>query len=104
LQYAAEFEGHADNVASSLLGGFTVSCTGPEGNVIAIRRAWPAAIKIVVVSPETPVETRLARAALPRHVNHVDAVYNLQRVALFSAALFERRYELLWEAMQDRLK
>jgi homoserine kinase len=103
LQYAAEFEGHADNVAASLLGGFTVSCIGPAGNVIAVKRAWPADIKIVVVSPDTHVETRLARATLPRHVNHVDAVYNLQRVALFNAALFEHRYEILWEAMQDRL-
>jgi homoserine kinase len=103
LQYAAEFEGHADNVAACLLGGFTVSCAGQQGNVIAVKRAWPAAIKVVVVSPETHVQTKLARAALPRHINHADGVYNLQRVALFSAALFERRYDLLWEAMQDRL-
>jgi homoserine kinase len=103
LQYAAEFEGHADNVAACLLGGFTVSCTGPQGNVIAVKRAWPGGIKVVVVSPETHMETKLARAALPRHINHADAVYNLQRVALFNAALFERRYDLLWEAMQDRL-
>ena len=103
LQYAAEFEGHADNVAASLLGGFTISCTGQRGNVIALKRAWPAAIKVVVVSPDARVETKLARAALPRRINHADGVYNLQRVALFSAALFERRYDLLWEAMQDRL-
>jgi homoserine kinase len=103
LQYAAEFEGHADNVAASLMGGFTVSCTDQLGNVIAIKRAWPPAIKVVVVSPETHVETKLARTTLPRHINHADAVYNLQRVALFNAALAERRYDLLWEAMQDRL-
>lgn len=103
LQYAAEFEGHADNVAASLLGGFTISCTGQRGNVIALKRAWPAAIKVVVVSPDARVETKQARAALPRRINHADGVYNLQRVALFSAALFESRYDLLWEAMQDRL-
>ena len=36
-------------------------------------------------------------------INHSDAVYNLQRTALFNAALGEHRYDLLWEAMQDRL-
>jgi len=48
-------------------------------------------------------DRRLARAALPRLINHVDGVFNLQRAALFNAALFEQRYDLLWEAMQDRL-
>ena len=56
-----------------------------------------------MVSPDARVETKLARAVLPRRINHADGVYNLQRVALFSAALFEGRYDLLWEAMQDRL-
>ena len=103
LQYAGEFEGHADNVAACLLGGFTISCTGQQGNVIAVKREWPSAIKVVMVSPDAPVETKLARAALLRRIDHADGVYNLQRVALFNAALFERRYDLLWEAMQDRL-
>jgi homoserine kinase len=103
LQYGTEFEGHADNVAATLLGGFVVTCIGQQGDVIAVKRAWPTALKIVLVSPESHVETKLARAALPRLVNHVDAVHNLQRTALFSAALSELRYNLLWEAMQDRL-
>jgi homoserine kinase len=102
LQYAAEFESHADNVAATLLGGFVVTCNSREG-VIAVKRSWPADIKVVVVSPELHLETKLARAALPRRIDHVDGVYNLQRAALFNAALFEHRYDLLWEAMQDRL-
>jgi homoserine kinase len=103
LHYAIEFEGHADNVAASLLGGFVVTCVSRQGEIVVIKRDWPDEIKIVVVTPDTPLETRLARAALPRHVNHVDAVFNLQRAALFNAALTERQYDLLWEAMQDRL-
>jgi homoserine kinase len=102
LQYATEFESHADNVAATLLGGFVITCNSREG-IVAIKRAWPADIKVVVVSPELHLETKLARAALPNRVNHSDGVFNLQRAALFNAALFEKRYELLWEAMQDRL-
>lgn len=102
LQYATEFESHADNVAATLLGGFVVTCVAREG-IIAVKQSWPADIKVIVVSPELHLETKLARAALPRVINHVDGVFNLQRAALFNAALFEHRYDLLWEAMQDRL-
>jgi len=103
LQYAAEFEGHPDNIAATLLGGFVVTCTGRRGEVIAIKRAWPSELRIIIVTPDPRVETKLARAALPRVINHSDAVYNLQRTALFNAVLAEHRYDLLWEAMQDRL-
>ena len=103
LHYATEFEGHADNVATSLLGGFIVTCISRNGSVVAVKRHWPDDIHVVIVSPDSPLDTRLARARLPRHVNHVDAVFNLQRAALFNAALTEHRYDLLWEAMQDRL-
>lgn len=103
LRYATEFEGHADNVAPTLLGGFIITCISRQGEIIALKRSWPSDIRIVVVVPELQVETKLARAALPRLVNHVDGVFNLQRVALLTAALTEHRYDLLWEAMQDRL-
>ena len=102
LAYATELEGHADNAAPALFGGFLTTCmTGQE--VIAIKRSWPADIKIVIVSPQSQLETKRARAALRSEVGRADAVYNLQRSALFVAALDDRRYDLLWEAMQDRL-
>ena len=103
LQYASEFEGHADNVVATLLGGFIVTCISRQGQIVAVKSRWPDDIKIVVVAPELQVVTKLARAALPRTIKHVDGVFNLQRSALFSAALFEKRYDLFWEAMQDRL-
>ena len=103
LHYATELEGHADNAAPSLLGGFVVNCIADQNRVIALRRPWPEDIKVVVVVPELHLDTKLARAALPGVVKHGDAVFNLQRSALFTAALAEQRYDLLWEAMQDRL-
>ena len=103
LTYATQVEGHADNVAPSLTGGFVVTCMAPEGEVVAIKRPWPADIKIIIVSPQSQLETKRARAALRGVVDRADAVHNLQRSALFVAALSGGRYELLWEAMQDRL-
>ena len=103
LQYATELEGHADNAAPSLFGGFVINCIGEQREVISLQRPWPDEIKVMVVVPELQLDTKLAREALPLEVDHRDAVFNLQRVALFSAAVAEGRYDLLWEAMQDRL-
>lgn len=101
--YATEFEGHPDNVAASLYGGFLASCMRSDGTVVSARFDWPAQIRVVVVSPHSQLPTLVARAALPRHVSRVDAVHNLQRTALFTAALAQQRYDLLWEAMRDRM-
>jgi len=100
--YATEFEGHPDNVAATLYGGFLASCISSDGRVVSAKFQWPAEIRVVVVSPHSQVPTHVARAALPRSISRVDAVHNLQRTALFTAALAQRRYELLWEAMRDR--
>jgi len=103
LRYARELEGHPDNVAASLYGGWVITCEKEDGNVLAIKRRWPAEIKIVAVSPNMPVKTARARAALPRTVKREDAVHNIQRTALFIAAMERGLYDLLWEAMRDRL-
>ncbi|NDQ57411.1 MAG: homoserine kinase [Acidipila sp.] len=103
LRYAKEMDGHPDNVAAALLGGFTVTCVRADGSVAAVRKNWPAEIRVVAVTPNFYLPTASARAVLPANVRHVDAIYNVQRSALFLAALDERRYELLWDAMQDRL-
>jgi homoserine kinase len=71
--------------------------------VLAAKFAWPEKIRVVVVSPHAQLPTHVARAALPRTVSRVDAVHNLQRTALFAAAIAQERYDMLWEAMRDRL-
>jgi homoserine kinase len=101
--YATEFEGHPDNVAASLYGGFLTSTVCSNGTVISAKFPWPAEIRAVVVSPHSQLPTHVARAALQRTVSRQDAVYNLQRTALFTAALAQQRYDLFWEAMHDRL-
>jgi homoserine kinase len=103
LRYAAEREGHADNVAAALLGGLVVTCIREDGSVAAIRKRWPNDIRVVAVTPNFTLETAKARAALPKTVERADAVHNLQRSALLIAALEERRYDLIWDALQDRL-
>ena len=103
LRYACEMEGHADNIAACYYGGWVVTCVKPDGNVLAIKRTWPPDLKVIIVSPDAALKTAETRNALPVTVDLNDAVHNLQRVALFSAAVEVGDYDLLWEAMQDRL-
>ena len=100
---AAEFEGHPDNVGATLYGGFVISCRRDVDEVFAIKHEWPRDIKFVVVSPRSQVSTQAARAQLPRTVTRSDAIFNLQRAALFASVLEKRRYDLLWDVMRDRL-
>jgi homoserine kinase len=109
--YALHFEGHGDNLAPSTLGGLVVAVvreftdhSGSERrSLIAVKRPWPDAIRIVLCIPEFEMETAKMRAVLPQMVTRHDAIYNLQRGALLQAALAEGRYELLNEALRDRL-
>src|SRR5215216_739564 len=101
--YATEFEGHPDNIAAALQGGFSASCICNDGSVASLRFEWPSQIRVVVVSPHSQLPTHVARAALPRTISRHDAVHNLQRSALFIAAIAQQRYDILWEAMRDRL-
>jgi homoserine kinase len=103
LNYATEFEGHPDNVSASLYGGFVASCLRGGHTVLFAKLDWPSHIRVVVVSPHSQLPTHVARAALPRTVSRIDAIFNLQRTSLFIAAIAQQRYELLWEAMRDRL-
>jgi homoserine kinase len=107
LRAALRFEGHGDNLAPSLLGGLVVACVvaGSEGeeSLVAVKRAWPEEVRLIVVIPELELETKRMRAALPTQVPLVDAVYNVQRAALLQAALSAHRFDLLGEALGDRL-
>ena len=103
LRCATWLESHVDNVGAALLGELVVSMVRGDGSVVALRKSWPKEIRVVAVTPEISLKTTASRAALPKSVPHSDAVFNLQRSALFLAALDARRYDLLAEAMRDRL-
>jgi homoserine kinase len=103
LAAGCEMEGHPENVAAALLGGLVACCQRPDGSVIALGAAWPRALRIVVATPETQLETRRSRQVLPASVPLSSAISNLQRVAVLLEALRARRYEMLAEAFRDCL-
>lgn len=101
LRLAATIEGHPDNVAPCLLGGFTIAWTGPDGARAVSARPADGIDPVVFVPAERGL-TAAARAALPPTVPHADAALTAGRAALLVYALTQAP-ELLYEATEDRL-
>jgi homoserine kinase len=98
---AADLEGHPDNVAPAVFGGFTVAVTRAEGYA-AVRLPVHPDVRLHAFVPPSPVSTSVARGLLPAQVPHADAAANAGRAALLVAALTARP-DLLLEATEDRL-
>jgi len=101
LRIAARLEGHPDNVAPCLLGGFTIAWTEASGSR-AVRLDVAAGVPPTLFVPQERGLTATARAALPGVVPHADAAFNTGRAALLVHAL-TRDPELLFAATEDRL-
>jgi homoserine kinase len=98
LAHASEMEGHPDNVAAALEGGFVVCADGR-----ATRFDPPAGLEAVIVVPHEPVRTAEARAALPAEVPMADAVHNVAHGALLMLGLARGEWELVARGLSDRL-
>ncbi|SDT77216.1 homoserine kinase [Actinoplanes derwentensis] len=101
LRIAARIEGHPDNVAPCLLGGFTIAWT-EEGGARAVKLAPATGVRPTVFIPSEVGYTATARAALPSEVPHRDAAFNAGRAALLTHALTNDP-SLLLPATEDRL-
>jgi homoserine kinase len=98
LAVATEVEGHPDNVAAALLGGFVVCADGG-----ATRFEVPAGLEAIVVVPDTPVRTKEARAALPAEVPIADAIFNVAHASMLVLGLARGEWDLVSRGLQDRL-
>lgn len=98
LAAAIELEGHPDNVAATLLGGFVV-CAGDS----ATRFDIPAGLEGIVVVPARAVATADARAALPDQVPLQDAVFNVAHACMLVLGLARGEWDLVARGLDDRL-
>jgi len=98
LAEAAALEGHPDNAAAALLGGFVI-CAGPA----AERIEPPPGLSAVLVVPDRAVRTAKARAALPPEVPMEDAVFNVARSSLLVLGLARGDLDLVARGLEDRL-
>lgn len=102
LELAARLEGHADNAAAALLGGFVV-VAAEDGHAEAMRFDPPGRLRCVFFVPEVELATSRMRQALPAEVPLRDAAFNVGRAALTVAAFASGRLDLLGRSTEDRL-
>ena len=95
---ACELEGHPDNVAAALHGGFVVC-----GGGVVTRFDAPAGLEAVLVVPHEAVRTKEARAALPAVVPMADAVANVAHASLLMLGLSRGDWDLVGRGLHDRL-
>lgn len=101
LAVATEMEGHPDNVAATVHGGFTMAWT--DGGEVGVLRTFPHPDLLpVVFVPGTELRTAKARKVLPDVVPHSDAALNSARAALLTRAITDRP-DLLMVATEDFL-
>ena len=98
LANATRLEGHPDNAAAALLGGFVV-CVGSR----AARFDVPAGLEAILVVPHKHVRTAKARAAMPAQVPLTDAVHNVGHASLLVMGLLRGDWDLVSAGLHDRL-
>jgi homoserine kinase len=104
LAQAARIEGHPDNVAACLMGGFVVSGYRQKGNrALTARFEWPDKWHTLVVVPPYELSTHEARRVLPRRVSMAQAVNNVQRTGLLISAVTQGDDDIMREALLDQL-
>ena len=102
LELAVPLEGHGDNLAAALYGGFCIAVI-ENGGVRAHRLDWPSRWRAVVFVPNGLSPTHEARRLVPRRPAREDAVFNLGRVAEWVLACSQKDRSLVASAMDDRL-
>jgi homoserine kinase len=95
-----QLEGHPDNTAAALNGGFTV--VNARRNAVQ-RFDVSSDLRFVLFIPDFEVATSEARKVLPATYPRSDIVENLANVALIATAFATQKYESLRDAFTDRL-
>lgn len=102
LDLAISIEGHPDNVAPALYGGFTV-CANEAGVQYTKRVEVPDSLQAVLAIPNFQVSTKKARAIMPKQVALEDAVYNMSHAAYLALALDQGDISGFGAMLSDRL-
>jgi len=102
LEAATRVEGHPDNASAAVLGGLTVSAMIEE-RVEATSLRVPYDVQLVVVVPDQELSTRKAREVLPLSIPRAEAVFNLQRLGMLLAGLFQNNRTFLYHGVGDQI-
>ncbi len=103
LAIATEVEGHPDNVAPAILGGFVLSNQEDDGTISYCKLKWPEEWDITICIPDFQLATDIARSVLPKEVPMQDAIFNAKHLAMLVQAINTKDSKLMKLALKDRL-
>jgi homoserine kinase len=103
LAKAAAIEGHPDNVAAALYGGFVVCAADDDGALTSTRLDPPQGVEAVVVIPAEQVPTEEARRAIPDRVPLADVVANISAASELVLGIQRSDLTLIGRGLADRL-
>ena len=103
LSIATEVEGHPDNVAPAILGGFVMASQEDDGSIVYRKLDWPQDWDITVCIPDFELSTNIARSVLPEQIPMQDAIFNAKHLAMLVEAINTRDTKLMKIALQDKL-
>lgn len=102
LEMAAEIEGHPDNIAPALLGGFCISMKEKD-KIWSIKLKFSEKIVFNAFIPDFSLSTKKAREILPKEIPFKTAVENQCRAIFLIRALESGDFSFLKSALQDCL-
>jgi homoserine kinase len=103
LVRATELEGHPDNVAAAIYGGFVVCGAGTGGAPVAARFDPPGGLEGIAVIPPEEVSTEQAREAIPDQVPLADAVANISAASRLLLGLRGADLDLVAAGLADAI-
>ena len=103
LSIATEVEGHPDNVAPAILGGFVLASQEDDGSIVYRKLNWPNEWDITVCIPDFELSTNIARSVLPESVPMQDAIFNTKHLAMLIDAVKTKDEKLMKVALHDKL-
>jgi homoserine kinase len=103
LTKATELEGHPDNVAAAIYGGFVICGPGEGDAPSAVRFDPPGGLEGIAVIPAEEVSTGRAREAIPAEVPLADAVANVSAASRLVLGLQRADLDLVAAGLADRL-
>ena len=114
FQLCAELEGHPDNAAPAIFGGFTVVVGTPrchESFRASEQHAKPTVqrfavsprLNFVLLVPDLEIQTSRARNVLPSKISHAEATESCANACAITAAFASQEYEKLCGVFADHL-
>ncbi|MEG0664075.1 MAG: homoserine kinase [Clostridia bacterium] len=102
LNFAAQLEGHPDNIAPAILGGFVISLQ--EDDFVYYKKSnIKKNLKFATFVPSFHLKTESSRDILPKNYSKKDTVSNIASASFFTASLFSGNYENLKIGTKDSI-